>query len=110
MYVIETSVLPTTGVLKDFILGDPREDNYTPTPGNAGSNYFVTAAAIDGGNNRQLAYYYPAGADVLHDDYIAPKFRIASSFGASTTMSQANGIRRCASYQEDGYPALPCSK
>ena len=104
MYIIETSVLPTTGSMKDFILGDPREPNYTARPGNAGNNTFIQASAVVNGN-RRLAYYYPAGADDLYDDYVAPKFRIASSFGASPTMSRNEAIRRCASYQEDGYPA-----
>lgn len=105
MYIIETSVLPTTGPLKDFILGDPREESYTARPGNANTNTFVQAATVNRGNNQRLAYYYPAGADELYDDYLAPKFRIASSFGASSTMSRDAAIRRCASYQEDGYPA-----
>lgn len=105
MYIIETSVLPTSGTLKDFVLGDPREPNYTARPGDAGSNFFTQAATVDRGNNKRLAYYYPAGADESFDNFVAPKFRIASSFGASPTMSRNEAIRRCASYQEDGYPA-----
>lgn len=105
MYIIETSVLPTSGALKDFMLSDPRSDDYTATPGSAGGTYFIQAATVNRGNNQRLAYYYPAGTSLAYDDYIAPKFRIASSFGASPTMNQNDAIRRCASYQEDGYPA-----
>ena len=36
---------------------------------------------------------------------IAPKFRVASSYGVTTSGSYADRQRRCASYQEDGYPA-----
>lgn len=105
MYVIETSVLPTTGSMSAFMLADPRLDNYSARPGNAGANHFIEAATVNRGNNQRLAYYYQAGTDDSYDDYIAPKFRIASSFGASPTMSRNEAIRRCASYQEDGYPA-----
>ena len=105
MYVIETSVLPTSGTMASFVLGDPRESSYTATPGDAQTNYYVQAPTVDRGNNQRLAYYYPAGVSDIYDDYVAPKFRIASSFGASPTMSRQDAIRRCASYQEDGYPA-----
>lgn len=36
---------------------------------------------------------------------LAPSFRVASSYGACTKISYDNARRRCASYQEDGYPA-----
>ncbi len=36
---------------------------------------------------------------------IAPSFRIASSYGVTSSLSYDNASRRCASYQEDGFPA-----
>jgi len=36
---------------------------------------------------------------------IAPVFKIASSYGKTYSVTQANAERRCASYQENGYPA-----
>lgn len=99
MYVITTSVLPTSGSnLANYYLGDPRSETYTTLAGSA------TANAVEGGT-RTLTWYYPANDDVVYDNYIAPSFRIASSFGASSTMSRQNAINRCARYQEDGYPA-----
>ena len=36
---------------------------------------------------------------------IAPSFRIASSYGVVSPISYSEAKYRCASYQEDGYPA-----
>ena len=99
MYVIETSVLPTTGAVASYMLGDPR----SRTIDNLGQSWCQSAAAVVG-NNRQISYYYPAGG-AEYDYFIAPKFRIASSFGSTQPMTFDNAKRRCSSYQEDGYPA-----
>lgn len=99
MYVIETSVLPTTGVMASYVLGDPR--SLTPTTISGTAN----GEAIDTGSTRTLANYYEAGENYEYDSFIAPKFRIASSFGASAPLTRANAKLRCAAYQEDGYPA-----
>lgn len=98
MYVISTSVLPDSGTLSNYYLGDPRSQTYTTI---SESN---TASAVEGGT-RTLTRYYPANDDVVYDNYIAPSFRIASSFGASPQMSWQDAFNRCARYQEDGYPA-----
>lgn len=103
MYVIETSVLPTTGSLSSYVLGDPRTrtiDNLQPQ----GQDPWSQSKASVTGTNRRLSYYYPAG-DEAYDNFIAPKMRIASSFGATQPVTFENAQRRCASYQEDGYPA-----
>lgn len=99
MYVIETSVLPTSGAVANYMLGDPR----SRTIDNLGQSWSKSAAAVVG-NNRQITYYYPAGG-AEYDYFIAPKFRIASSFGSTQPMTFDNAKRRCSSYQEDGYPA-----
>lgn len=36
---------------------------------------------------------------------IAPVFRIASSYGVTNAINFDDATRRCATYQEDGYPA-----
>ncbi len=36
---------------------------------------------------------------------IAPAFRIASSYGVTYAISFNDAVKRCATYQEDGYPA-----
>ena len=99
MYVIETSVLPTTGNVANYMLGDPR----SRTIDNLGQSWSQSKASVQGGN-RRITYYYPAGG-AEYDNFIAPKFRIASSFGSTQPMTYDNAKRRCASYQEDGYAA-----
>lgn len=51
-----------------------------------------------------LPDYYPTRS-TGSEKIIAPAFKIASSRGKTTAISQDNAKRRCASYQEDGYPA-----
>lgn len=105
MYVITTSVLPSSGQLASYMLGDPRQEEYNNTLGSNDNTWSVSRAPVDGGSNRRISYYRPSGEDTAFDDVIAPSFRIASSFGASAAMNRTDALQRCASYQEDGYPA-----
>lgn len=105
MYVITTSVLPAAGIMQNYILGDPRSTTIDNNLGNSNNNWSYSGTPAGGGTQRRLTYYYPANQSQAYDDVIAPKFRIASSFGASPKMSRNNALQRCASYQEDGYPA-----
>lgn len=110
MVIIQTTVLPSDS---EYMLGDPRVmevDNIkanwpSSTTTGAASEWSTSAASIQGGNNRYLTYYYPVNRLNTVDNIIAPKFRIASSRGATQPMTYANAFRRCASYQEYGYPA-----
>lgn len=110
MVIIATTVLPSNS---EFMLGDPRSmtvDNLnanwpnSTNPTQATDAWSVNTASIQG-NNRRLTYYYPVRWDNSANNIIAPKFRIASSRGATQPMTYANAFRRCASYQEFGYPA-----
>lgn len=109
MFLIETTVLPSDS---DFMLGDPRVTtidnlNTTDWPAHKDSNpagWSANTTAIEGGS-RQLKYYYPVDNSTSADNIIAPKFRVASSHGATTQMLYAHAFRRCASYQEKGRPA-----
>lgn len=102
MYVITTTALSDEST---FLIGDPRKTDYDLILDN-GNNWSTTATAIyDGTNNRQLKYYYPTNNSSETENVIAPKFRIASSYGVAQGQSYDNMRRRCASYQEDGYPA-----
>ncbi|MBO4466027.1 MAG: hypothetical protein J5748_05055 [Bacteroidales bacterium] len=113
MYIIETSVLPTTGTISQYMLGDPRQltpynlngskTSFTTTNTNAAT--WSTSANDWGGTNRALTYYYPVGTDTSYNKVIAPRIRIASSFGATQYLTYYDAFRRCASYQESGYPA-----
>lgn len=110
MYVFTVSSLAGT----DYVLGDPR----TTTPDNLDEYNFTWASGnVLGTNNTRVGplYYLPTDANLADGEnsptynMIAPKFRVCSVYGAIST----NGARRyyenmkgrCASYQEDGYPA-----
>lgn len=122
----------TTTEGTDLIIGDPREKDYTYDATDAQSiGWFSGPAIYDKASNRELKYYY--GTEVASATYsaqqtgtiyandaeaeaaeptinmIAPKFRLASGYGTVTQTTNANILemmkRRCASYQEDGYPA-----
>lgn len=94
MYTITVSALDSD----EFIIGDPRSTSISNPTGS------TTAPALyDGAKNRQLKYYYPTAP--ASDKIIAPKFRIASSYGVTDQITYANAQKRCAFYQEDGYPA-----
>lgn len=69
-----------------YLIGDPRTDK-------GGELY-----GID-----ELVNYLPTREDV--DLVIAPEYKIASSYGKTTSVSYDNAKKRCASYQENGYPA-----
>jgi len=115
MVKITVTVLPQSqGQVDDFIIGDPR---ISGDPDNLSyiSNYvtkdntvqsFVTAPAIEGGN-RSLQYYYPTEESNRTVNMIAPSFRISSKHSGTeydgTGLEQAR--LRCASYQENGFPA-----
>lgn len=54
----------------------------------------------------KLTYYYPTDSDKSKARIIAPKFRVASSYGTHARTSSYDTDRaRCAGYQELGYPA-----
>ena len=87
----------------EYAIGDPRVD----TP-----DRDIMGDLEDRYNNKKLTYYYPSKQEEVNDietygSVVAPAFKIASSWG----VVDGNGItfekakRRCASYQENGYPA-----
>ncbi len=103
MYVITTTALPLD---TEYILADPRQITADNLASASGADWAVSAAAFyDGASNRRLKYYYPTIRDIGGNDLIAPKLRIASSHGACQSMLYDDAFRRCASYQEDGFPA-----
>ncbi|MGI6815064.1 hypothetical protein ACFX5L_02155 [Bacteroides sp. KG123] len=105
MYVITTTALQGT---TSYTIGDPRSnavDNLRPTLYDTYSNWSVNASSLYGGYSRNLTYYYPAEENQRTVNMIAPKFRIASSYGVTKAIVRENAKARCASYQEDGFPA-----
>ena len=87
-YIVTVSML-NEGSGEDYIIGDPRTSSRKIT--------------ID---NNELTDYLPTDRNV-DNRMISPKFMFASSYSGcpDTNMSLDNAERRCATYQEDGYPA-----
>lgn len=109
MIIIETTVLPQG---TSYLLGDPRKNSvdnlvsgWPETVSSDAASWSANVQPISGGTNRRMTYYYPSDNSSDADNIIAPRFRIASSKGATQPMTYANAFRRCATYQEDGYPA-----
>lgn len=80
-----------------YAIGDPR------------SSTSVSAESLniyqkeDYTKNKLKTYYPTRGREVAN--MIAPAFKIASSWGKTLDISFARAKERCASYQENGYPA-----
>lgn len=118
-----------------YIIGDPRETTptdltrilsfsvrtggsllnptYEEVEFNSNSQYatapnyaWISAPGIDDLNTpRKLTNYYPTGGEG-YERYIAPKLRLASSFGiCQSTNTLAEDKLRCAGYQELSRPA-----
>lgn len=109
MIIIETTVLPQWS---PYLLGDPRKNSvdnlvsgWPTTVSSNAASWSANVQPISGGGNRRMTYYYPSDNSSDADNIIAPRFRIASSKGATQPMTYPNAFRRCATYQEDGYPA-----
>ena len=99
-YIISVSALDTGS---DYIIGDPRE----LTVNNLSTNFANAPTMRYEGDtqNRQLKYYHLTDETSKTSAMISPQFMIASSYGVTSDVSKANARRRCATYQEDGYPA-----
>ena len=83
---------------------------------NEGSDYYIgdpRTKDVDNLSDLNLSYYHPAAYPTgnyqasAYDKIIAPAFKIASSWGvtASNGLTYAEAQKRCAAYQENGYPA-----
>lgn len=72
------------------------------------SGWCAKAPALypEGGPNRSLTYYYPTNESESTKMVVAPKIRVASSYGVCTNgRSRTEARRRCATYQEQDRPA-----
>lgn len=97
MYVVHSSVLSG-----DRVIGDPR--SRTSSMVGITNTTLYSGRHISGSTNYKLQTYYPTNSTSAARDIVAPVFRIASSFGVTEKMNWANAQKRCATYQEDGYP------
>jgi hypothetical protein len=99
------------GKEKQYIIGDPRER--TPNKLGVGDDTEEVKKNADGwikatdvtGKVRNLEHYYPTSTEANSYQVIAPKFRIASKLGGYSECDADGAALRCASYQEDGFPA-----
>ena len=95
MYIVTTTALDRS---LNYILGDSRETTtYTYSQIGTGESKDI--------NNATLQKYRPTKTD--RDDYLSPKFRISSAYGqlGNNMLTLENAKKRCATYQEYGYPA-----
>lgn len=97
MYVIEVNSFDSAS---DYIIADPRSVEID----NLGQTWAENAVSVEGAR-RRINYYYPTIDDISSENLVAPKFRIASSYGKWSGGTYSEAQQRCASYQEDGYPA-----
>ena len=97
MYVVNVSSLPVDA---DYSIGDPRVDSYNSSFYSDWKNKMWLY-----GTNHSLTYYYSGEETERVLNMIAPSFRIASSYGVVGLLTYDESKRRCAGYQEDGYPA-----
>lgn len=110
-YVINVTQL---SVGEDYVIGDPRVSEFTDLKGwknNFGNNYqyapnnnWETAPDMNG-TRRKLTYYYPSDDSRDKARWIAPRFRVASSYGVCFENNYNEDKARCASYQELNCPA-----
>ena len=92
MYVINVSAFVSE---TDYIIGDPRTES-----SKSGSSLGIGNTI----NGKSLTNYYETRTD--NEAIIAPKFRMASSYGkCGSAISLSDAKKRCAAYQEQGYPA-----
>lgn len=103
MFVITSTILSNP----NMILADPRttvvHNNYDFD--STDNTWSPSDNSMYETGNRRLMYYYPTDNSTTASQKVSPKFRIASSYGKTYPVSRQNAWQRCASYQEDGYPA-----
>lgn len=91
-----------------YIIGDPRV--MTSDINLNDDDYDMTKDWAQDVQGKKMAYYYPT-ANKSHGEenifrVISPRFRVASFLGGYSSGSTPEGAAmRCASYQEDGFPA-----
>lgn len=90
----------------------PKRDSFAHAPA-----LYSESGDLDGCGHRTLSYYYPADTDERTKYMLAPSYRVSSKFsgvefaGEESLYYYVGDIQknfaeyRCATYQEDGFPA-----
>ena len=108
-YLIRTAVANGD---TQYIIGDPRTYKPDSLLYNNGE-WSKYAIGMDSDGNilstpRRLQNYYRSrrSGEMPNAQYVmSPRFIVASSYGVTRSITRENAERRCASYQEEGYPA-----
>lgn len=101
MYLISTTV-----PFEDYVLTDPRKMTPTKLTGSGDLFSGTNNTLKEDGSQRKLEFYYETIGGYESHYIMAPKFRIASSYGKCwSNIDGTEAKRRCAAYQELGYPA-----
>lgn len=88
-----------------YIIGDPRVRVSDINLNDDGYNMAANNAWVQDQSGRRLQYYYPTDNKGEIYRVIAPKFKISSRMGGYSAGDREGVAMRCASYQENGYPA-----
>ena len=88
-----------------YIIGDPRVRVSDINLNNDGYDMAATNSWAADYSGRRLEYYYPTGTEGEVYRVISPKFRVSSKLGGYSEGDREGVMMRCASYQENGYPA-----
>jgi hypothetical protein len=91
----------------NYVIGDPRQrTSDLALDGSNTARSWAEAPALYGTTPRQLQYYYPTESHGKALQVIAPSYRIVSFNNASGKhCTPESAAMRCASLQEDGFPA-----
>ena len=116
LYQIHVTVLSDD----DFTIGDPRlsavnnlDYSYEAPAGSllGSRSGFAEASSLhpedDGQKERTLLYYHPTDPTTRTINMLAPSYRVSSKFSGTEygNLTLEVARRRCAAFQEDGFPA-----
>lgn len=99
-YIISVTALDMSS---SYIIGDPRQTSINNLSWNSAAAQ--TMKYNSDNNSRRMSYYHPTDETSRTSNMISPQFMIASSYGKTSSLNKENAKKRCAAYQEDGYPA-----
>lgn len=80
-------------------------NSYDTSNGTRNVSPFATSTSTTDATHTAVSAYRPGIRIEKGRDYVAPEFMVASSWGRSWAVYFEQAVLRCASYQEDGYPA-----
>lgn len=103
MFIITSTILSD----ENMMLADPRKTTIQNGYSSNDNSWSPEMENIyNPGTDTRLNYYYPTDNSAVAKKMVSPKFRIASSYGKTYPVNnRQEAWQRCASYQEDGYPA-----